>query len=212
MSFIHFREKEITFKIVYYGPALCGKTTNVELIHKLIADETKGDITILSTQQDRTLYFDFLPLKSSIIKGYTSKFQIFTVPGQVIYNSTRKLVLKGVDGVVFVADSQWDKMKENVESFQNLEENLKDQGMKIDDLPYLLQYNKRDVENVAPVHYMDFLLNQREKGVPYMEASAKAGKGVLESLNIIAKMVITEFIRVNKMEMSDVPKSICVSE
>lgn len=214
MSFINFSRREISFKIVYYGAALCGKTTNVEQIHKVIASEHRGELTMLSTKQDRTLYFDFLPLKSDIIKGFTSKFQIYTVPGQVIYNETRKLVLRGVDGVVFVADSQWDKMEENAESFTNLEQNLNEQGESLDTLPYILQFNKRDLENVAPVHYLDFMLNQRDTRVPYFEASAVQGMGVLECLNLIAKMVILNFIQRNKMQTTatDVPNEVCVSE
>ena len=137
MSFINFSRKEISFKIVYYGPALCGKTTNVEQIHQEIAPKHRGELTMLSTKADRTLYFDFLPLKSQIIKGFTSKFQIYTVPGQVIYNETRKLVLRSVDGVVFVADSQWERMEENADSFANLEENLQDQNDSLDKLPYI---------------------------------------------------------------------------
>ena len=128
MSFISFSRKEISFKIVYYGAAMCGKTTNVAHVHKIVDNKLKGELTVLSTQQDRTLYFDFLPLKSDIIKGFTSKFQLYTVPGQVIYNETRKLVLRNVDGIVFVADSQWEKMEENAESFTNLESNLNDQS------------------------------------------------------------------------------------
>jgi len=212
MSFINFSRKEISFKIVYYGPALCGKTTNVEQIHKEISPEHRGELTMLSTKQDRTLYFDFLPLKSQIIKGFTSKFQIYTVPGQVIYNETRKLVLRSVDGIVFVADSQWERMEENAESFSNLEENLNDQNDTLDKIPYILQFNKRDLESVAPVHYLDFMLNRRETRVPFFEAVATQGGGVLESLNLIAKMVISNFIQQNRMEVGEVPGDICVAE
>ena len=211
MSFISFSKKEISFKIVYYGTALCGKTTNVEHIHEAISPESRGEMTMLSTQQDRTLYFDFLPLQSEIIKGFVSKFAIYTVPGQVIYNETRKLVLRNVDGIVFVADSQWDKMEENVESFKNLEENLKDQKESLDSLPYILQFNKRDLPSVAPAHYMDFLLNQRGERVPFLEAVATEGGGVLESLNLISKMVISKFIKENNMESGDISPEICVS-
>ena len=172
MSFINFSRKEIAFKIVYYGPALCGKTTNVEHIHKLIGPEHKGELTTLSTKQDRTLFFDFLPLKSEIIKGFISKFQIYTVPGQVIYNETRKLVLRNVDGIVFVADSQWVKSEENAESFANLDANLTEQGLSLDTIPYILQFNKRDLPDIAPVHYMNFMLKQRATAVPCIEAIA----------------------------------------
>lgn len=199
MAFVNFARKEISFKIVYYGPALCGKMTNVEQIHKAVDAADKGQLTMLSTQQDRTLYFDFLPLKSDIIKGFSSKFQVYTVPGQVIYNETRKLVLRNVDGVVFVADSQWSRMAENAESFKNLEGNLQTLGKTLDEIPYILQFNKRDMPEVAPVHYMDFMLNQRAVRVPFLESVAATGAGVMEALNLIAKMVISDFIEHHKL-------------
>ncbi|HBA83865.1 MAG TPA: gliding-motility protein MglA [Verrucomicrobia bacterium] len=208
MSFINFSKKEISFKIVYYGPALCGKTTNVEQIHRTIASQDKGELTMLSTQQDRTLFFDFLPLKSDIIKGFSSKFQIYTVPGQVIYNETRRLVLRNVDGIVFVADSQWSKMEENAESYANLEDNLQKQGMTLEKLPYILQFNKRDLPEVAPAHYMDFMMNQRTMRAPTLEAVARESQGVMESLNLIAKMVLGQFIESNKMQSREMPTEV----
>lgn len=211
MSFISFSRKEISFKIVYYGTALCGKTTNVAYIHKVIASKYRGELTMLSTQQDRTLFFDFLPLRSDIIKGFTSKFQIYTVPGQVIYNETRKLVLRNVDGIVFVADSQWSRMEDNASSFANLEANLKDQNESLDTLPYILQFNKRDLADIAPVHYIDFMLNRRSSRVPYFDASALIGTGVLETLNLIGKLVISTFIERNKMQSTEMPAEICVA-
>jgi mutual gliding-motility protein MglA len=211
MSFISFSRKEISFKIVYYGTALCGKTTNVAYIHKVIASKYRGELTMLSTQQDRTLFFDFLPLRSDIIKGFTSKFQIYTVPGQVIYNETRKLVLRNVDGIVFVADSQWSRMEDNAQSFANLEANLKDQNESLDSLPYILQFNKRDLPDIAPIHYMDFMLNRRSTRVPFFEGSALQGSGVLEALNLIGKLVISTFIERNKMQSTDMPTDVCVS-
>src|SRR6187455_893493 len=144
MSIINYANKEIQFKIVYYGPALCGKTTNLAYIHSQVGPENKGDLVSLATAADRTLFFDFLPLNAMIIKGFKTKFQLYTVPGQVIYNTTRQLVLRGVDGIVFVADSQYEKMSDNVESFRNLEENLVQQNLSIDEIPYVVQYNKRD--------------------------------------------------------------------
>jgi len=210
MSLINFSRKEITFKLVYYGPALCGKTTNVEQIHKAIPPESSGKLTMLSTQQDRTLYFDFLPLRSQIIKGYVSKFQVYTVPGQVIYNETRKLVLRGVDGIIFVADSQWSKMQENVESFANLEANLREQKVSLDNVPYILQYNKRDMDDVAPCHYMDYMLNQRTKGVSSLEGVATRGDGVIEALNLISKQMLVKFIKANNMETADIPNEVSV--
>lgn len=195
MAFVNFGKKIINFKVVYYGPAKCGKTTNLERIHEQIRPDMRGDLTVLSTQQDRTLFFDFLPLESQIIKGFTSKFQLYTVPGQVIYNQTRKLVLQGVDGVVFVADSQWSVMQRNVESFENLESNLNEQRMSLDNLPFLLQFNKRDMPDCAPVHYMDFLLNRRQTRVPTLEAVATEGPGVFETLNMISRMMLADFAR-----------------
>ena len=212
MGFINFERKEIAFKVVYYGPALCGKTTNLEQIHTAVNPGARGELTMLSTQQDRTLFFDFLPLKSDVIKGFVPKFQLYTVPGQARYNETRKLVLRNVDGVVFVADSQWDKMEENVESFANLERNLNLQNLSLDRMPYLLQFNKRDLPNVAPVHYMDFLLNQRTTRVPTLEAAAFEGSGVFETLNIISKLVLSNFMKQNNLAASSMPDEVCVSE
>ena len=139
MSIINYASREIQFKIVYYGPALCGKTTNLAYIHERISPANRGDLVSLATAADRTLFFDFLPLNAVVIKGFVTKFQLYTVPGQVIYNATRQLVLRSVDGVVFVADSQWEKMEENVESFKNLEENLSQQNIAIDDIPAIQQ-------------------------------------------------------------------------
>jgi len=213
VAFINFARREIAFKIVYYGPALCGKTTNLEQIHEAVDQTSRGELTMLSTQQDRTLFFDFLPLKSDIIKGFSSKFQLYTVPGQSMYNETRKLVLRNVDGVVFVADSQWDKMEDNAESFANLETNLNLQNESLDKLPYMLQFNKRDLPNVAPVHYMNFLLNQREKRNPTLDAVATDGTGVFETLNIISKMVLSNFMKQNNISgNSAMPDEVCVSE
>src|SRR5512132_2445069 len=156
MSIINYASREIQFKIVYYGPALCGKTTNLGYIHERISPANRGDLVSLATAADRTLFFDLLPLNALVIKGFVTKFQLYTVPGQVIYNATRQLVLRSVDGIVFVADSQWDKMEENVESFRNMEENLAKMNLSLDELPYVLQYNKRDMPNVAPVNYLEY--------------------------------------------------------
>ena len=211
MSFINFGKKEIAFKLVYYGPAMCGKTTNLEQIHAAVDPNYRGELTMLSTRQDRTLFFDFLPLKSDVIKGFVSKFQIYTVPGQSIYNETRKLVLRNVDGIVFVADSQWEKMEETADSFKNLQDNLAEMKLKLDDLPYMLQLNKRDLPDLAPVQYLDFLLNRRENRVPYAEAVARECKGVFESLNIISKMVLGQFMKTNNLPSAELPDEICVS-
>ena len=197
MAIINQATKELQVKIVYYGPAKCGKTTNLEQVHANIQTnkpEEKGKMVSLATSSDRTLFFDFFPLEAMAIKGFKTKFQLYTVPGQVIYNTTRQLVLRGVDGIVFVADSQYDKMAENVESFANLEENLKTLKLNIADIPYVLQYNKRDMPNPAPVSYMDYLLNNREVQVPSFEATASKSEGVFETLNMITRLLLHKFI------------------
>jgi signal recognition particle receptor subunit beta len=194
MSFINYATREIQLKIVYYGCGLCGKTTNLQVIHEMIADNAKGDLTSLATSQDRTLFFDFMPLVADAIQGFQTRFQMYTVPGQVMYNMTRRLVLRGVDGIVFVADSQWDKMSENVESFKNLEENLALQNDSLDSIPYVLQYNKRDLPNVAPENYLEFLLNNRGARQPSVSSVCPEGKGVFETLNLISRMVLNRFI------------------
>ena len=187
--------KQLQIKIVYYGPALCGKTTNLEKVHANVQSaQEKGKLVSLATQSDRTLFFDFLPVEAMAIKGFKTKFQLYTVPGQVIYNTTRQLVLRGVDGIIFVADSQYEKMQENVESFANLEENLRGAKLDITDIPYVLQYNKRDLPNVAPVEYMEYLLNNRDVRVPAFEASAAKVEGVFETLNALTKLLLNKFI------------------
>jgi signal recognition particle receptor subunit beta len=195
MAIINQATKELHVKIVYYGPALCGKTTNIIKIHDHVESvQEKGKLVSLATSSDRTLFFDFLPLETLSIKGFRTKFQLYTVPGQVIYNTTRQLVLRGVDGIVFVADSQYEKMAENVESFANLEENLAALKLSLADIPYVLQYNKRDLPAVAPVDYLEFLLNNREVQVPAFEASAHKCEGVFESLNMITRLLLQKFI------------------
>lgn len=195
MSFVNFSTREVQLKIVYYGPGMCGKTTNLQYIHEAVAPAAKGALTSLATSQDRTLFFDFMPLVAQAIEGFTTRIQLYTVPGQVMYNMTRRLVLRGADGLVFVADSQWSKMAENVESFANLEENLRLQGDSLGALPYVLQYNKRDLPDVAPVNYLDFLLNSREVRRPAFQSEAPGGRGVFETLNMISRLVLNRFIR-----------------
>jgi len=199
MAIINQATKELQVKIVYYGPGKCGKTTNLEQVHSNIQGaQEKGKLVSLATSSDRTLFFDFLPIEAMSIKGFKTKFQLYTVPGQVIYNTTRQLVLRGVDGIVFVADSQYEKMAENVESFNNLEENLKSLKMNIGDIPYVLQYNKRDLPNVAPVEYLEFLLNNRDTQVPAFEAAAAKCEGVFETLNMITRLLLHKFINESK--------------
>ena len=195
MPIINYASKEIQFKVVYYGPALGGKTTNLQYIHSRISPSYRGDLISLATAADRTLFFDFLPVNSIVLQGFKTKFQLYTVPGQVIYNTTRQLVLRSVDGVVFVADSQWDKMQENVESFRNLEENLGRQHLKLDDLPYALQYNKRDLGDVAPVNYLEFLLNNRKRRVRSFEAVATTGFNVFAVLDAVTQLLLHKFNR-----------------
>jgi signal recognition particle receptor subunit beta len=195
MAIINQATKELQVKIVYYGPGKGGKTTNLEQVHGNVQNvQEKGKLVSLATSSDRTLFFDFLPIEAMAIKGYKTKFQLYTVPGQVIYNTTRQLVLRGVDGIVFVADSQYDKMTSNVESFQNLEDNLKTLKLNFAEIPYVLQYNKRDLPNVAPVEYLDYLLNNREVQVPAFTAVACRCEGVFEALNMITRLLLNKFI------------------
>jgi hypothetical protein len=193
MASINYAIREISVKIVFYGPGLSGKTTNLQVIHRKIPIDYRSDMVSLATETDRTLFFDFLPLDLGKIKGFSTKFQLYTVPGQVYYNATRKLVLRGVDGVVFVADSAQDKMQENLESFQNLHDNLAEYGIKQGSIPIVIQYNKRDLPNALPVETIDKTINKF--GYPWNEAVANQGKGVFESLKIIGKIVIDSLNR-----------------
>src|ERR1700741_5139737 len=202
MSIINYASREIQFKIVYYGPALCGKTTNLGYIHERISPENRGDLVSLATAADRPLFFDFLPLNAVVIKGFVTKFQLYTVPGQVIYNATRQLVLRSVDGIVFVADSQWEKMEENVESFKNLADNLVLQNISIDEVPYVLQYNKRDLENIAPVNYLEYVLNNRKRRVQSFEVISSTGQNVFASLNAVSLILLHKFSK-----QTDAPKT-----
>ena len=195
MAIINQATKELQVKVVYYGPAMGGKTTNLVKVHENIQTaQEKGKLVSLATSSDRTLFFDFLPIEAVAIKGFKTKFQLYTVPGQVIYNTTRQLVLRGVDGIVFVSDSQYEKMQENIESFSNLEDNLRTLKMNLADIPYVLQYNKRDLPGVAPVEYMEFLLNNRDVQVPSFSAVASNCEGVFETLNMITRLLLHKFI------------------
>ena len=190
MSFINYSSREINCKIVYYGPGLCGKTTNLQHIYSKTNPDLKGKMISLATETERTLFFDFLPLALGEIRGFKTRFHLYTVPGQVFYDASRKLILKGVDGVVFVADSQIERMEANVESLDNLRTNLGEQGYDLAKLPYLIQYNKRDLPNAAPLEEMKRLLNPG--GVPEFEACATVGKGVFETLKGVAKGVLSD--------------------
>ncbi len=193
MSFINYSSREINCKLVYYGPGLGGKTTNLQFIYARTSPEAKGKMISLATETERTLFFDFLPLSLGEIRGFKTRFHLYTVPGQVFYDASRKLILKGVDGVVFVADSQNERMEANIESLENLRLNLAEQGYNLDKLPYIIQYNKRDLPNVAPLDEMRQLLNPTK--VPEFEACATTGVGVFETLKAIAKAVLTELRR-----------------
>lgn len=190
MSFINYSSREINCKIVYYGPGLCGKTTNLQYIYNKTNPEAKGKMISLATETERTLFFDFLPLSLGEIRGFKTRFHLYTVPGQVFYDASRKLILKGVDGVVFVADSQLERMEANLESMENLRTNLGEQGYDLDKIPFVVQYNKRDLPNAATMDELRKLLNPRQ--VPDFEASATQGNGVFDTLKAIAKLVLTE--------------------
>lgn len=181
-------KREIGAKIVYYGPALCGKTTNIQFVHKKMNPNQRGELVSLATKDDRTLFFDFLPLELGKVKGFTTRFHLYTVPGQVYYVSTRRAVLTGVDGIVFVADSQDEKMAENIESLEDLERNLLYYGKKMEDIPMVMQYNKCDLENLSSIGDLNSKLNKRN--LPYTRSSAVTGKGVMETLTIVCKIVL----------------------
>ncbi|MFN7697877.1 MAG: GTP-binding protein [Deltaproteobacteria bacterium] len=193
MSFINVLQREINCKIVYYGPGLCGKTTNLQYIYNKTNPDAKGKMISLATETERTLFFDFLPLALGEIRGFKTRFHLYTVPGQVFYDASRKLILKGVDGVVFVADSQIARTEANLESLENLRTNLAEQGYSLDKLPYVVQYNKRDMPSVASVDELRSLLNPNS--VPDFEAIASTGVGVFETLKSVAKLVLTEVKR-----------------
>ncbi|HZY03910.1 MAG TPA: ADP-ribosylation factor-like protein [Anaeromyxobacteraceae bacterium] len=190
MSFINYSSREINCKIVYYGPGLCGKTTNLQYVYAKTNPEAKGKMISLATETERTLFFDFLPLSLGEIRGFKTRFHLYTVPGQVFYDASRKLILKGVDGVVFVADSQIERMEANLESVENLRTNLAEQGYSLDRVPYVVQYNKRDLPNIATVDELRRLINPRS--VPEFQAVAPTGVGVFDTLKSVAKLVLTE--------------------
>ena len=190
MSIINYAAKEISFKIVYYGPGVAGKTASLQHVHRSLPETNRGKMISLATGDDRTIFFDFLPVSALSVRGFLTKFQLYTVPGQVYYNMTRKLVLRGVDGVVFVADSQWERLKENVDSFRSLEENLREYHRDLERTPYVIQYNKRDLANAAPVSYLEYTLNRRSRRAPSFESVASEGTGVFEALNTVSRLVL----------------------
>ncbi len=193
MSFINYASREINCKIVYYGPGLCGKTTNLQFVYQKTAPDAKGKMISLATETERTLFFDFLPLSLGEIRGFKTRFHLYTVPGQVFYDASRKLILKGVDGVVFVADSQEERIDANIESLENLRINLKEQGYDLDKLPYIIQYNKRDLPGAMTVEELRQELNPTN--VPEFEACATTGEGVFETLKAVAKLILIDLKR-----------------
>ena len=188
MSMINYASREINCKIVYYGTGLGGKTTNLEYVYEKINPDSKGKMISLATETDRTLFFDFLPIDLGEIRGFKTRFHLYTVPGQVYYNASRKLILKGVDGLVFVADSQEGRGEANIEAMHNLYENVESYGYEMDKLPFVIQYNKRDLPNILPVEEMRAQLNP--SGVPDFEAVAVQGQGVFETLQAVSKLVV----------------------
>ncbi len=190
MTFINYASREINCKIVYYGPGLCGKTTNLQHIYDKSNVGTKGKLISLATETDRTLFFDFLPLELGTVRGFKTRFHLYTVPGQVFYDASRMLILKGVDGVIFVADSQEERMDANLEALDNLVTNLKGQGYDFNTIPYVLQFNKRDLPTAMSVEDMKKILCRRNETV--VEASAYKGVGVFETLRAVAKVVLQE--------------------
>jgi signal recognition particle receptor subunit beta len=188
MSFVNYVNKEVNCKIVYYGPGLGGKTTNIQYVYQKTSGDSKGNIISLNTENERTLFFDFLPLDLGEIRGFKTRFHLYTVPGQVFYEASRKLILRGVDGVVFVADSQVERMEANIESLKSLEKNLTDQGYDVAKIPLVLQWNKRDLPNTTSVKDLSQALNKWQ--VPEFEAVAVKGAGVFDTLKMISKLVL----------------------
>ena len=190
MLMINYASREINCKLVYYGPGLGGKTTNLEFVYHKVAPASRGKMISLATETERTLFFDFLPVDLGTIRGFKTRFHLYTVPGQVFYDASRKLILKGVDGVVFVADSQIARMEANLESMENLRNNLAEQGYSLDNIPFVIQYNKRDMPGVVPVDELRSQLNPKD--VPEFEAIAPQGVGVFDTLKAVAKLVLQE--------------------
>jgi mutual gliding-motility protein MglA len=193
MSLVNYSTREITCKIVYYGPGRSGKTSNLQYVHAFVPDDRKGPMVSLATETDRTLFFDFLPLDLGTISGFRTRMQLYTVPGQVYYNATRKLVLRGADGVVFVADSQREQYDENIESLRNLHENLLEEDIDVHTFPTVLQYNKRDLPGVVPIAALDDELNFRSR--PSFPAAAVTGDGVFDTLKAVSHLVLQNLSR-----------------
>lgn len=190
MSFINYATKEINCKIIYYGPGLCGKTTNIQYIYEHTQQENRGKLVTLSTENERTLFFDFLPLSVGEVRGYKTRFHLYTIPGQTFYEISRQFILKGVDGIVFVADSQYERMEANIESFDSLKKSLDRQGYDVDKLPLVLQYNKRDLPGIVTLQELEAALNPMRR--PRFEAVASRGQGVMETLQAVSQLVVRD--------------------
>ncbi len=190
MSLINYSSREINCKIVYYGPGLGGKTTNIQYVYEKLAPETKGKLVTLATEMDRTLFFDFLPLELGEVKGFKTRFHLYTVPGQVYYNASRKLILRGVDGIVFVADSSEARFDANIEALYNLHDNLKEYDLNLEQIPFVIQWNKRDMPDAIPVPELNEELNP--EGFENFEAVAVSGVGVFDTLKCVAKLVLRQ--------------------
>ncbi len=190
MSFLNYSTREINFKIVYYGPGLSGKTTNIKFIYDKIKKDNKGKLVSLATETERTLFFDFFPLDIGTIKEYKVKFHLYTVPGQIYYSASRKLILKGVDGLVFVADSQRERFEANIESLNDMLENMREYKIPFENIPYVLQLNKRDLPNVTPA--TELIAELRKKDEPVLEAVALKGDGVVETLKAISRLIMND--------------------
>ncbi len=192
MSFINYKSKEIVLKIVYYGPGLCGKTTNVKYIYSKTNDDTRGKLISLETQQERTLYFDFLPIDLPTINGFKTRLHLYTVPGQLFYSNSRRLIMKGADGVVFVADSQAERLEANLISMDDLLDNLEAYGYDVEKIPFVIQYNKRDMPTALPVEQLRSELNRWVGKVPDYPACATTGEGVFESLKSVIRLILVD--------------------
>ncbi len=193
MAIVNHETREVAFKLVFCGTPMSGKTTNLQYIHRRTEPTQRGDLVSLATMSDRTLFFDFLPINTMVINGYKTRFQLYTVPGQVHYNASRQMVLRGVDGIIFVADSQSERMEENLTSWHGTVANLEANGTPLGTIPAILQYNKRDTASAAPVNYMEFVLNNRPQRLLSFEACANTGAGVFVTLNALAQLVLQRF-------------------
>jgi mutual gliding-motility protein MglA len=206
MAFINFVKGEVEFKIVYYGCALGGKTTSLGYIHERVDANDRGNLVLLPTQNDRTLFFDFLPIDGGMVKGFEVRFKLWTVPGQVMYNATRQLVLRGVDGIVFIADSQWDRIEANLESLRNLEQNIGEMDLRLNRIPWALFFNKRDLAEdlTAPVDAMDMLFQTEARAVPRFSGDCISGTNVFNTLNAVTQSVLREFMIKDDLENFEV--------